>query len=147
MVNLLKMGALRVVWVLAFTLCSGAGYADSIADDVRDVVEENIAATQSEDMTRMMKTIHSSSPSYQATMQQVPTLFQQYDLEYELTGYDFVGVTGEFAVVKVSQITRKVAGSAAFNDNELELLQAFRKENGQWKFWSQSVLNMNFFGQ
>ncbi|WP_028303820.1 hypothetical protein [Oceanospirillum maris] len=147
MVNLLQMGVLRVVCVLVFTLCSSIGYADSIADDVRDVVEENIAAIQNENMARMMKTVHSSSPSYQATMQQVPSLFQQYDLEYELTGYDFVGVTGEFAVAKVRQITRKVGGSAAFNDNELELLQAFRKEDGQWKFWSQSVLNMNFFGQ
>ncbi len=144
MVDLMRAGMRRMALMLALVVFSGVSYAASIADEVRDVVEENIAATQSEDMARMMKTIHSSSPSYQATLQQVPPLFQQYDLEYELKGYDFVGVTGEFAVVKVRQATRKVAGAAAFNDNELELLQAFKKENGAWKFWSQTILTMQF---
>lgn len=140
----------RLTWVAIFTLAatfSLVAKADQaqVSAQVRQAVEENMAATQAEDMARMMNTIHSASPSYQATQQQVAPLFQQYDLTYELKGFEFVGMTGDFAVVKVRQVTRKVGGEAAFNNNELELLQAFRKEGGQWKFWSQSILTMRFF--
>ncbi|MFG1491537.1 hypothetical protein ABMA58_19960, partial [Oceanospirillum sp. HFRX-1_2] len=130
----------RVGFFVLLTAFSASVFA-GVAEDVKAVVEENMAATQSEDMDRMMNTIHRQSPSYKATRQQVAPLFQQYDLTYELNDYEFVGMTGEFAVVKVRQTTRKVGGEAAFNNNELELLQAFKKEGGQWKFWSQSILN------
>ncbi|MDX1319862.1 MAG: hypothetical protein R3207_06755, partial [Oceanospirillum sp.] len=63
MVDLMRAGMRRMALMLALVVFSGVSYAASIADEVRDVVEENIAATQSEDMARMMKTIHSSSPS------------------------------------------------------------------------------------
>lgn len=137
--QLIRVGFFVVLTTLSASVFAGA------AEDVKAVVEENMTATQNEDMDRMMNTIHQQSPSYQATRQQVAPLFQQYDLTYELNDYEFVGMTGEFAVVKVRQTTRKVGGTAAFNNNELELLQAFKKEGGQWKFWSQSILNMRFF--
>lgn len=134
----------RVGFLVVLTAISSSVFA-GVAEDVKAVVEENMTATQSEDMERMMNTIHRQSPSYQATRQQVAPLFQQYDLTYELNDYEFVGMTGEFAVVKVRQTTRKVGGAGAFNNNQLELLQAFKKEGGQWKFWSQTILTMRFF--
>ncbi len=142
MVKLLHF--IRLGFIVLLTVVSTSAFA-GVAEDVRAVVEENMAATQGEDMERMMNTIHRKSPSYQATRQQVAPLFQQYDLTYELNDYEFVGLTGEFAVIKVLQTTRKVGGVGAFNNNQIELLQAFKKEGGQWKFWSQTILNMRFF--
>lgn len=140
----MKVSVLTRTCLAALVFICSFGVQAGTAEDVRRVVEENMAATQSEDMPRMMATIHRDSPSYRATRQQVAPLFQQYDLAYTLDRYEFVGMTGEFAVVRVHQTTEKVSGQAAFNDNRLQLLQAFKKEDGQWKFWSQSILDIEF---
>lgn len=141
MVLLTRMtGVLLMVAALTIPALARA----DLATDLKVVVVENMEATQAEDMARMMATIHHQSPSYRVTQQQVAPLFQQFDLTYQLLGYEYVGLTGEFAVVKVRQSVRKLAGDQPFRNNEMELLQAFKKENGQWKFWNQAILSIRF---
>lgn len=44
-------------------------------------------------------------------------------------------------MARVKLATKKVTGPD-FQDNELDLIQVFRKEDGEWKFWSQTILEV-----
>jgi len=91
----------------------------------------------------MMKTIHTQSPVYLATKQQTASVFANYDLRYELLSFKFIGIDGRYAVARIKQRTTKEAGPA-FRDNEIDMIPVFRKENGQWKYWNQVILEINY---
>jgi ketosteroid isomerase-like protein len=129
----------------AFLLCSlGIAQAEeNIPAAIKAAVTENLKATQGEDMDRMMKTIHTQSPGYMHTKQQMTPIFGNFDLSYRLLSFSYIGSDGEYAVARVKQATTKVSGPA-FQNNELDLMQVFRKENGQWKFWAQTILGIKY---
>ena len=39
--------------------------------------------------------------------------------------------------------TEKISGPA-FRNNEIDMIQIFKKENGKWKFWSQAILYIRY---
>lgn len=119
------------------------GVQAGTAEDVRAVIDENLKHTQSENASGVMSTVHKASPGYGATQQMLNQLFPAYDLKYTVLSYEFVGEEGGYAYARIVQRTEKVAGPA-FNNNDLEALQIFKKENGQWKLWTQANLNINF---
>ncbi len=114
-----------------------------IAGQVKATVIKNMETTQAENTAMMMSTIHTQSPYYLMTKQQMEPLFESYDLKYELISYEFIGVSGEYALARVIFRTSKVSGPA-FKDNELDVIQIFKQEDGVWKFWSQASLNLKF---
>jgi hypothetical protein len=130
---------------IAFLLCplGIAQTEEDVSVAIKLVIMENLKATQAEDMDRMMKTIHTQSPSYLQTKQQIAPIFDNFDLSYRLLSYSYIGLDGEYAVARVKQATKKVSGPA-FQNNELDLMQVFRKENGKWKFWAQAILEMKY---
>ena len=138
----------RLISALAVTglLYSQAVRADEVVSvqTVEAVVMANIRALEAEDMEAMMATIHTQSPNYQATQQQVAPLLAQYDIECEIHDLELLGVTEGYALVKLRQVTRKTGGEAPFQDNELLVLHTMKQEAGQWKFWSQTILEMEF---
>jgi len=117
--------------------------ASDVINQVKGVVIANLEATHSEDIAATLATIHTQSPAYITTKQQLQILFDSYDLSYELKDYRFIGIDGEYAIARVEQVTRKISG-AQFQDNEIDMIQIFRKEQGQWKYWSQTILNVNY---
>jgi len=123
-------------------LLSFSAFSD-VASDVERAILDNLKNVQSENMEGTLATMHSQSPSYLPTQQMLQKIFPAYDLKYELVKYQFVGSDDEYAYAKVLQKTTKVNG-AAFQDNEVEALQVFKKENNQWKLWAQANLSINF---
>ena len=111
--------------------------------DIRQVVVKNLEATQAEDMTAITGMMHTQSPSFEATKSQLPPLFKAYDLKYELLSFEFVAMSGEYAIGRTRQRTTKADGPI-FRDNEIDMIQIFRKENGRWKFWAQSILTVTY---
>ncbi len=141
------MNRLILSTIVCIVLSGNIAYAeDKIAEAVKSVVKENLQATQAEDMDRMMKTIHTLSPSYLPTKQKSQTAFDNYDLRYKLLSFSYIGSDGEYAVVRIKQTTTKVSG-LAFHDNELDLMQVFRKEKGKWKLWTQSILDIKYINK
>ena len=130
---------------IAFFLCSlGIAQAEEdVSAAIKLVVMENLKATQAEDINWMMKTIHTQSPSYLQTKQQIAPLFDNFDLSYRLLSFSYIGLDAEYAVARVKQTTKKVSG-LAFRNNELDMIQVFRKENGKWKFWAQAILGIKY---
>ena len=118
-----------------------AAPAASPAANIMTVVAENVRATQAEDMTAVMATIHSESPVREGTKQACAVAFRSYNLEYKILSVRYVGQDGPYAVARVRQSTRKVSGPE-FRNNEVDMIQVFRKENGKWKFWNQVILEI-----
>ena len=137
----------KITSIACGCLCSLAVYAadDNIAGQLNALVTENMVTTQAENMQGMMATIHSQSPAYQVTMQQMQPIFQQYNLAYETLGFEYIGRDQEYAVARIRQRTHKISGPD-FKDNEIDMMQIYRQENGKWKIWSQAILNVTFLG-
>ena len=114
-----------------------------IANQIKQAVIKNMDAVETENTQMMMDTIHTQSPFYLMTKQQMQPLYENYELKYELLSYEYIGITGEYATVRVIFRTSKISGPA-FKDNELDVIQIFKQENGTWKLWSQANLELKF---
>lgn len=135
-----KYAVISLLLGLLFAPCIAQA---GIADEIKETVIKNMDATQAEDTTMMMDTIHTQSPFYLMTKQQMQPMFENYDLKYELISYAYIGQTGEYALARVNFKTHKLSGPA-FKDNQLDIIQIFKQENGTWKLWSQASLEVNF---
>ena len=80
------------------------------------------------------------------TKQQLAPLFDNYDLKYEILSFTYIGRDNQYAVARVKQSTQKLSGPA-FRHNILDMVQVFRQEKGQWKFWNQVILEVTYINQ
>lgn len=134
---------------LIFAICiiiglAGPSYAkENIAKQIKQTVIDNLNALQNEDLARMMETIHTQSLSYLTTKQQIVPLMENYELSYELMSFDFIGLSGAVGICRTKQRTLKISGPA-FRNNEIDMIQIFKKEKGKWKFWSQAILYIRY---
>ena len=109
-------------------------------------MEQNIRGAEAEDVDAMMKTIHSGSPLYQTTRQQVAQVFGRgLNLKYQLVSLKYLATDGEFAFARVRQRTTKTPADS-FRSNEMDMVVAFREEDDAWKFWNQAVLEIKYLG-
>ena len=134
--------------IAVLLVCGYSAFAESesTAGELRNLIIQNLNACQDEKLDAEMSTMHSQSPAYLMTKQQTPLLFENYDLNYELTGFSFIGQDEDYAVARIKQKTTKIAGPA-FQNNEIDTIAVFRKENGQWKFWNQVLLNKKYLNE
>ncbi len=114
-----------------------------VGADVKATVEQNLVACADEDLAGMLATLHSRSPSYLSTQQAMDQVFAAYDLDYTLIGFSLVGADDEYAYARVKQRTEKVSGPA-FRDNDIDMLQIFKREDGAWKLWTQANLAITY---
>ncbi|MCG9127732.1 hypothetical protein JT359_09055 [Candidatus Poribacteria bacterium] len=119
---------------------------ENITAELNALVDENLRATQAEDMDAMLLTLHSDSPAYQQTKQMSEVLFPQYDLIYEKLIFRFIGLDGDYALGRFKFCATKIAG-AEFQDNCLDTIHVFKQENGNWKIWSMATLEIEFTNQ
>lgn len=133
---------MKYVLLLGALLFALPALADT-ESEVKASILQNLKHTEQEDVAGVMRTVHSQSPSYLATRQMLQQLFPAFDLKYTLVSYAYVGADAEYAYARVVQKTEKVSGPA-FQNNELESLQIFRKEGGEWKLWTQANLAINY---
>lgn len=130
--------------IVGICFCLAIGFSeDDVAEEIREVVFENLRATQVEDMDAMLATLHSESPSYTQTVELATVLFENYDLNYEILLFRYIEQDGEYAIVRLEYSSQKIAGGE-FNDNNLDTIHVFRKENGEWKIWSMAILEIEY---
>jgi len=114
-----------------------------ITKALEKVIQENAKQMKAENIEGTMATIHSQSTLYASSKNFIARLFDIYELDYEIKSIKFIAHDEELAYVRVKQITKKVSGPA-FKNNELDMLQIFKQENGEWKIWSQANMSVVF---
>lgn len=140
----MKMFYIIPIVIVSVFVCLVIGFSDEdVAEEIKEVVFENLRATQVEDMDAMLATVHSESPLYAQTEELATMLFENYDLSYELQLFRYIEQDGEYAIVRLEFSAQKVAG-AEFNDNILDSIHVFRQENGDWKIWSMAILEIEY---
>ena len=108
--------------------------------EIRSLVNENMRATQAGDLTALLKTIHPDSlatPQMEAGLQAIA----KYKLSFEASSVEFIGMSGEYALIRVIQRTVRLEGPD-FLDNEIDGIWALRREGEKWKYWTQMNLKL-----
>lgn len=132
-------------WLLLSMLFSVKALADT-SQEVYQVLQDNIVAAKNEKISDYMNTVHSQSLLYLQTQQVMSPIFDNYELDYQLQDVQFVGEDNEYAYVKAWLETTKVSG-AVFSNNRMQILVVFKKENEQWKIWSQANMVIQYLPQ
>ncbi len=133
---------MKTLLIIAFSLLSTLSHADTVSE-IKQLIADNLKYTQAEDLNAVMSTMHSQSPSLLPTRKTLQQLFPLYEVKYQLNDVSFVGADDKYAYAKVIQTTTKISGPA-FQNNRIEALQIFKKENNQWKLWAQANLEIKF---
>ncbi len=132
----------------ASLISSGMSFANNDIDtsQLQAVITAKIAATakESESIEDMMKTMHSGSPIALEARAQMEQIFPVADMNTSLIDFSFIGQTGDYAIAKIKEKIEKVTGPAQFKSHESEQLIVFKQEDGQWKIWQASTLDMKF---
>ncbi len=131
------------LFLLALLPVAQAESLKEVEAGVRATLYKNLKSLQIEDMDMMMTTIHTQSPFYQSTRQAVEPLLKQYKLKYEFISEKFIGYDGDLAYIRVVQKTSKISGPE-FNDNIIDMVQGYRKENNTWKIWAQFIVDIKY---
>ena len=135
----------KIYWLITTALaitCVTSGHAESspTADAIKSLVERSNRALQEENLDASINTIHSQSPSLAGVKTDLPTIFENYDLNTELVSFSFIGQDEDYAVARTK--TRYIKISGPFWQNvESDSISVYRKENDEWKYWNNVKLN------
>ena len=131
---------------LVFSMIAGttvAGSDDGLEATFRQLVEDNLAAFNREDVSGTMRYIHTKSPEYGSTQDVLSSQFEALDARTKLIELHYMGHDDEFAVARVKLKTVNES-DAAFEANVLDTIVLFHMEDGAWKYWSTQILGAEF---
>lgn len=130
------------IMMLSMVACATVSAYDSeLTAQLRQVVENNLAAYNREDLSATMQSIHTKSPEYTSMQQVMRNLFSDLDAQTELISFRYIGHDDEFAVARVKLKTVEASGNP-FTANILDTITIFHQEDGIWKYWSDHVLGV-----
>lgn len=130
-----------ILLVSTFNGTATAGDDGGLVTVLQQVVEQNLAAYNREDMAGAMEWIHTKSPEYSTTEGALPGQFEMLDARTELVGFQYIGHDDEFAVARVKLKTTEQSGEP-FSANFVDTITVFHQENGAWKYWSNHILGV-----
>lgn len=130
-------------WLLLLSLATYKVQATTTEALVKQVLEQNLHASQQKNSDAYMATVHTQSLSWDITRQQIKGIFDNFDLSYHLDAFELVAQDDEYVYTKVWLTTKKIKG-AAFKNNRLQALIVFKQERGEWKIWSQANMQITY---
>jgi len=112
---------------------------------VRAALEENVRASEEEDLEAYMAGIHPDTPQelYDQTESLMVTIFENYDLEYSIEIGAITLMENGDARVEFVLTTTKLRGPE-FRDNEVTGIFYLRLDDGMWKFVNQEITNIRY---
>ena len=137
-----QIACVTAVLVLSvFSERAGASEDQGLSAVLRQVVEQNLAAHNREDVAGAMNFIHTKSPEYGSTQGALPGQFEVLDARTELVGFHYIGHDDEFAVARIKLKTVEQSGEP-FSANVLDTITVFHQEDGVCKHWSNHILGV-----
>ncbi len=94
---------------------------NSQAESIKALVKKSLKALNEENVTAYMSTIDLKSPDYAKTKETVSIVSKYYDIKYELNSLDILKFSGNEAIVRIIQTTKKIRGGD-FRNNKIESL-------------------------
>jgi hypothetical protein len=140
---------MRIVFAAVLVFIGSALRADETTA-IRAALDENFAAYNAEDVSRMMKSLSPTLPDRAEFAQQAGNLFADTDAYISVKDFEILEVRPPFATARVVQATmpaqdtpEPTADEAYYRENskllpseeETEYVQAFKKEGGKWRLW------------
>lgn len=117
------------VLLLAGIFFSGCGRADRSAE-LKAVIERNMRGCQEKNLELVLATLDESN--HEITRNMMTEIFARYDLDYRLTDFRVLSVSGDTAEVEITQETRKLKGRQ-FTDNRVVAIHTMRRRPDGWK--------------
>ncbi len=130
-----------ILMLSVFSERAGASEDQGLAAELRNVVQQNLAAYNREDVAGAMTFIHTKSPEYSTTQGALPGQFEVLDARAELVGFHYIGHDDEFAVARVKLKTVDQS-EEPFSANVIDTITVFHQEDGVWKYWSDHILGV-----
>ncbi|WP_075618271.1 DUF2628 domain-containing protein [Paenisporosarcina indica] len=120
-----------------------------IEEEILDLIQENTRALESEDQEKYMSMIHKNSDIslYEQTKETIESLFDYYDIAYDIRDIEFLSVTDEQVKVRLTQTTTLLEGGDDFRDNDSILIHTFKPQDGTWKFSTSEVESVSYFDE
>lgn len=131
--NKLKLPVVISLILLAAVLAPGCGN-DPREDAARQVLDDQLAALQNEDLEGVLSTLHPDGPQYSQTRAMVEQVFALYDLEYDLENVELVDMSEEVVTLRVVQVTRRINGPE-LPDTRVTVVHTFRKDGDRLKLY------------
>ena len=121
---------------------SVASTEDGLSAELRQVVEDNVAAYNRDEVSAALQSVHTKSPDYATMQQALPTQFSAMNIGAELVNFHYIGHDDEFALARVEIKTVDKSGEP-FVANVLDTIAVFHQEGGEWKYWSNLILGVH----
>ncbi|GAQ17722.1 hypothetical protein OPHB3_1647 [Oceanobacillus picturae] len=111
------------------------------AIEVKQVLEKNLQATQEEDMDAYLATLVESGR--ESTKKEIAGFFEDYDMEYELLGFEILEEEDERIVIEAEQraTATYVAEGLSYRDHIARSEQTFVREEGEWRIAKSEITN------
>jgi hypothetical protein len=112
-----------------------------IKNEILKVMQQNLDATQNEDVAAVLKTIHEDSPQLSSTKGGMEFVFKNYDMEYELEEVKFISITNEEVKAIYQQTTKAVSGTGFTNTRSIGIHTLKKSKDGNWKIFGTEYIS------
>ncbi len=106
--------------------------------------EEQITASNTEDIELAMKGIHPESAGYTNSRQGLLGVFDKYDLQTKLVSWKVIGASPEELKIEVVQEARDTQSQTDFAPTQTTAIYALRKSKGEWKIFDVKIVGTEY---
>lgn len=108
------------------------------SNDYFQVINNNVRASNAEDINWYMSTIHPDNPEYEQIKQLALDSFTSYNLYVQVYDMEIVKETRTEVQVAFTMEKQKIRG-ANFQDHRIEGIFILRPDEGTWKIYNQKI--------
>lgn len=125
---------LIIIIIGGYTLVSGFSNTQS-DNDIKNVIIQQIEASENEDLDALLAYIHEESPQYNRTKDGSQEAFDLFDFDYDIHNITILKKTDQGALVRVVFTTRMVNSTVEmdYRDNTITVNVALKKSGNSYK--------------
>jgi len=112
-----------------------------IKNEILEVLQQNLDATQNEDVEGVLETIHEDSPQLSSTKGGMEYVFKNYDMQYELENVKFISISNEEVKAIYQQTTKAVSGTGFVNTRSIGIHTLKKSKDGNWKIFGTEYIS------
>jgi ketosteroid isomerase-like protein len=112
-----------------------------IKNEILKVLQQNLDATQNEDVAAVIETIHEDSPQLSSTKGGMEYIFKNFDMKYELEDVKFISISNKEVKTIYQQTTKAVSGTGFVNTRSIGIHTLKKSKDGNWKIFETEYIS------